>query len=154
MRLLSPVLRGLIKLLPLWMRFIDRVGPLIATLAIVPSILWRLITDLGGWFASLPGKLWQKFQQLAGMIWTKFKSTFPGLASAMERLLTQSNQPGRGPFIRDTFDRPPPDSQDARPTTPWGRMEQSDGNVVNIDIMGGLEQFISQITRNGRFDWP
>jgi len=72
LRLFSPVLRGLIRLLPRWINFIDTVTPVLLK-----------ARDL---LLSLPGRLWSFVSALPGMIWSAFSSGASWLANGAQAI--------------------------------------------------------------------
>lgn len=148
MRLLTPVLRFLIKLLPAWFRFMEKVGPILALLAVVPAILWRLIRDFGTWLMALPGKIWGKMKTWAGKV-SNFLRTLPKrIWNFMTRLPS---------MIGNTIASNVPGVQSTQDTIDRGKTVVEGGfsgdPETSVNIFGGLEQFISQITRDGRIDF-
>jgi len=143
LRLLQPVLRLMIRVLPVWfdiVAFITDVATRIRDLQVAfVRTLVQQARDIVKWIRGLPGEIESFFTSLPGDIATAITNQIPffGGGGGGDGGGSDGPIPDSGPFA------PPDDPTDRRP-----------GEGPLVEIAGGLRPFIERITQNGSFDFP
>lgn len=166
-RLMQPVLRFLIRILPLWYAFLSD-----------PSgVIKQGVMDLWNSITKLPGQIWSFVSALPGKIWSKMKSW----ASAVDEAL--GGIPGD---IWEYLKGLPGDIWDYMKDLPgdiWDYVKQLPGKIAQyipganvsdaketvsdgadtvretagqtvVNLQGGLDSFVSRVERGSDVDWP
>jgi hypothetical protein len=144
LRLLQPVLRLMLRVLPVWFDIFEMITDVATRIRDLQVAFVRNLVqqarDIIGWIRSIPGEIESFITSLPGDIASAISSQIPFLGGGGGG---DDSDGGDGPIPDSGPFAPPDDPTDRRP-----------GEGPLVEIGGGLRPFIDRITQSASFDFP